>query len=367
MSLKLYFHPLASFCHKALIALYEGGIAFEPIVVDLGDERSSAAFKAVWPMAKMPVLRDEGRNRTVAESTVIIEYLDAYHRGPTRFIPADPDRAWQTRMWDRFYDHYVQEPMQKIVTDRLRPAGQSDPFGVEQARGQLHRAYDVLEQAMASEDLGHRRRLHFGRLRGSAGAVLCQHGCAVRGGASQLAGLFGSPDGTRFIRARARGSAALLRAFSNGEEAADRQDPTRRGAIDGSSPRHGARQRNGGSQWPMSMASSCRCRSRACRPTAACLRRRARFGASTAPSTTKSSSPTTSKVGKWTSFPRSVKLKRGETVVFSWIVYKSREHRDRVNAKVMKDERLAKMMTPDAMPFDAKRMIYGGFKILVEA
>jgi uncharacterized protein YbaA (DUF1428 family) len=73
------------------------------------------------------------------------------------------------------------------------------------------------------------------------------------------------------------------------------------------------------------------------------------------------------KVGKWTSFPRSVKLKRGETVVFSWIVYKSREHRDRVNAKVMKDERLAKMMTPDAMPFDAKRMIYGGFKILVEA
>ena len=73
------------------------------------------------------------------------------------------------------------------------------------------------------------------------------------------------------------------------------------------------------------------------------------------------------KVGKWTSFPRSVKLKRGETVIFSYIVYKSREHRDRVNAKVMKDERLAKMMTPDAMPFDAKRMIYGGFKVLIEA
>jgi uncharacterized protein YbaA (DUF1428 family) len=73
------------------------------------------------------------------------------------------------------------------------------------------------------------------------------------------------------------------------------------------------------------------------------------------------------KVGKWTSFPRSVKLKRGETVVFSWIVYKSRDHRDRVNAKVMKDKRLAKMMDPKAMPFDAKRMIYGGFKILVEA
>ena len=73
------------------------------------------------------------------------------------------------------------------------------------------------------------------------------------------------------------------------------------------------------------------------------------------------------KVGKWTSFPRSVKLKRSETVIFAYIVYKSRDHRDRVNAKVMKDKRLAKMMDLKAMPFDGKRMIYGGFKILVEA
>ena len=73
------------------------------------------------------------------------------------------------------------------------------------------------------------------------------------------------------------------------------------------------------------------------------------------------------KVGKWTSFPRSVKLKPGETVVFSWIIYKSRAHRDRVNAKVMKDPRLAKMMDPKAMPFDGKRMIYGGFEFLVGA
>ena len=73
------------------------------------------------------------------------------------------------------------------------------------------------------------------------------------------------------------------------------------------------------------------------------------------------------KVGKRTSFPRSVKLKPGETVVFSYIVYKSRAHRDRVNAKVMKDPRLADMMDPKSMPFDAKRMIFGGFKGLVEA
>jgi len=73
------------------------------------------------------------------------------------------------------------------------------------------------------------------------------------------------------------------------------------------------------------------------------------------------------KWGKRTSFPRSVKLKPNETVVFSWIVYKSRAHRDRVNAKVMKDPRLADMMKPNAMPFDGKRMIYGGFKGLVES
>jgi uncharacterized protein YbaA (DUF1428 family) len=73
------------------------------------------------------------------------------------------------------------------------------------------------------------------------------------------------------------------------------------------------------------------------------------------------------KVGKWTSFPRSVKLKRGETVVFSYIVYKSRKQRDAVMAKVMKDKRLAEMMDPSAMPFDPKRMIYGGFNTIVSA
>jgi len=71
------------------------------------------------------------------------------------------------------------------------------------------------------------------------------------------------------------------------------------------------------------------------------------------------------KPGKHTSFPQSVKLKPGETVVFSYVVYKSRKQRDRVNAKVMKDPRLANMMDPKAMPFDGKRMFWGGFKTMV--
>jgi uncharacterized protein YbaA (DUF1428 family) len=66
------------------------------------------------------------------------------------------------------------------------------------------------------------------------------------------------------------------------------------------------------------------------------------------------------------SFPRLIKLKRGETAMFSWILFKSRSHRDRVNAKVMKDPRVAKMMNAQAMPFDVKRMAYGGFKTLVD-
>ena len=150
MRLKLYYHPLASYCHKVLIALYEHDIVFEPILVDLGDEKSSAEFRALWPLAKFSVLRDEARNCTVAESTVIIEYLDAYHPVGTPFVPAHGDLAWQTRMCDRFYDLYVQEPMQKIVGDRLRPAGRTDPFGVEQATGQLGRSYAVIEARVKS-------------------------------------------------------------------------------------------------------------------------------------------------------------------------------------------------------------------------
>jgi glutathione S-transferase len=151
MSLKLYGHPLSSFCHKVLIALYERDIDFEMVLVNLGDERSSAAFHAVWPMAKMPALRDEARGCTVAESTVVIEYLDAFYGGGRRMLPADPDLAWQARMWDRFHDHYLEHPLQKLVGDWLRPPDRRDPFGVEEARALIRKACGVLEQAMAGK------------------------------------------------------------------------------------------------------------------------------------------------------------------------------------------------------------------------
>jgi glutathione S-transferase len=149
MSLKLYYHPLSSFCHKALIALYEGGIPFEPVVVDLSNEQSSAPLRTLWPVAKFPVLRDEARGQTVAEATVIIEYLDI-HCGK-KLLPRDADLAWQSRMWDRFYDLHLHSQMQKVVGDALRPQDAKDPFGVEQARKLMKTCYDMIEREMAGK------------------------------------------------------------------------------------------------------------------------------------------------------------------------------------------------------------------------
>jgi len=151
VSLKLYYHPLSSFCQKALIALYENGISFEPVVVDLGDEKSSAEMRAFWPVGKFPMLRDEARGHTIAEATVIIEYLDVYYAGARKMLPADADRAWQARMWDRFYDLYVHVQMQKIVGDCLRPADARDAFGVEQAKAMIQNSYAMIEQQMAGK------------------------------------------------------------------------------------------------------------------------------------------------------------------------------------------------------------------------
>jgi glutathione S-transferase len=150
MSLKLYFHPLSSYCQKVLIALYENSTLFEPQVVDLGDPRSSAELRRLWPMAKFPVLRDEARDRTVAESSIIIEYLGQHYPGGVPLLPADPDSCLQVRFADRFFDLYVHNPMQQIVGDRLRPAEAKDPYGVEAAMALLHKAYDMIEAGLAT-------------------------------------------------------------------------------------------------------------------------------------------------------------------------------------------------------------------------
>src|SRR5262245_2590655 len=118
MSLVFYFHPLSSFCQKALVALYENETAFRPHIVDLGNEAARAAFLKLWPIGKIPVLRDEARDRTIPEASIIIEYLAQHFPGMVELVPADAERARQMRLCDRFYDFYVNQPMQKIVTGR---------------------------------------------------------------------------------------------------------------------------------------------------------------------------------------------------------------------------------------------------------
>ena len=149
-SLKLYLHPLSSYCWKTLVAFYESDIPFQPQIINLGDGAERAALAKLWPFAKFPVLRDETRDQIIPESSIIIEYLAQHYPGATPLLPADAEQARETRLRDRFYDLHVHERMQKIVGDRLRPEGQRDLLGVEQARAQLRIAYGMIEQDMAS-------------------------------------------------------------------------------------------------------------------------------------------------------------------------------------------------------------------------
>ena len=152
MSLTLYGHPLASFCHKVLIALYENGVPFTAITVDLADPDSSAPLLARWPVGKFPVLDDTVTGRAIPETSIIIEYLQDHYPGPVRLLPDDPEDRLQVRLWDRFFDLYVHQPMQKIVVDRLRPADATDPQGVTDARASLEVAYTMIETQMRRRD-----------------------------------------------------------------------------------------------------------------------------------------------------------------------------------------------------------------------
>lgn len=151
MTIKLYYHPLASYCWKALIALYDNETPFEKQSVDLMDLREREAFARLSPFTKFPVLEDTVRGTRIAESTTIIEYLTLHYPANTPLIPADPHAAFQVRRLDRLFDLYVHEQMQKIVADINRPAGAKDPTGVAQARSILARAYDVLEAELGAE------------------------------------------------------------------------------------------------------------------------------------------------------------------------------------------------------------------------
>jgi glutathione S-transferase len=145
MTLTLHEHPFASYCWKALIALYERDVPFERAQVD--DEADRARLAELWPLASIPVLVDDAAAIALPESTVIVEYLDRFGDAPP-LIPSDPDAALRARLWDHVIDGRVQTPMQKIVLDNLRAEGAGDPHGVEEARTLLDRIYPVLDEQL---------------------------------------------------------------------------------------------------------------------------------------------------------------------------------------------------------------------------
>jgi glutathione S-transferase len=143
----LYAHPFSSYSQKVLIALYENDTPFTFRTVGGKDPVANAEFKSLWPLQKFPVLVDA--EKVIAESSVIIEHLMFHHPGAVVLIPPDPRLALQVRMMDRFFDNYVMTPMQNVVSDFLRPANNRDPYGVEQQKSNLTRAYQWLDSVLS--------------------------------------------------------------------------------------------------------------------------------------------------------------------------------------------------------------------------
>ena len=141
MPLTLYAHPFSSYCQKVLIALWENGTAFA--YRHLEEPGAGEELAALWPLGRFPVLVDG--DRTVAESSIIIEHLDLHHRGPVRLLPDDPGAALEVRFMDRFFDNYVMTAMQKPVFEALRAEGERRDAAMAEAAQALDTAYAWLE------------------------------------------------------------------------------------------------------------------------------------------------------------------------------------------------------------------------------
>jgi glutathione S-transferase len=147
MTLILHAHPLSSYCHKALTALYELQAPFDLAFLNLGDAAERNAFYALWPIGKMPVLEDKAAGLVLPEVSIIIDYLNDRFGGS--LIPKDKAQALDVRLQDRFFDLHVHQHMQTFAADLMRPEGQRDPYGVQQARDKLAVAYDMIDRRMA--------------------------------------------------------------------------------------------------------------------------------------------------------------------------------------------------------------------------
>jgi glutathione S-transferase len=150
MTVQLYAHPFSSYCQKVLIPLYTNDVPFELRMLSPDHPEVVAEHARLWPLKRMPVLVDGVR--TVVESSIIVEHLDVFHPGRVRFVPAAPAAALDVRTMDRFFDNYVQTPMQKVVLDAFRAEGERDPRGVADAHRTLETAYGWLDERMRGRE-----------------------------------------------------------------------------------------------------------------------------------------------------------------------------------------------------------------------
>jgi glutathione S-transferase len=148
--MELFGHLFSSYTWKALIAFYENEIPFTFCPLGPDQPTNGEQFGRLWPIGKFPLLADG--DRTIMESSTIIEHLELHHRGPIRLIPDDPDQAIEVRMLDRISDNYVMGNMQRVVGDALRPPERRDPVEVEQAKAALETAYRWLETWLAGRE-----------------------------------------------------------------------------------------------------------------------------------------------------------------------------------------------------------------------
>ena len=144
MSLVLHGHPFSSYTQKVLVALYENGTPFAWSV--LHGPPAFEELAKLWPLRLMPVLVDDGT--PVIESSIIIEHLMLKRSGPVPLLPRDPKAALEVRFLDRFFDNYVMGPMQKVVSNELRPEGKRDAYGVAEVRQRLDISYAWLERTL---------------------------------------------------------------------------------------------------------------------------------------------------------------------------------------------------------------------------
>ena len=168
MSLTLHYHPLASFCWKVLIALYENGTPFKPHLVDLGDPEAAAAFKALWPIRKFPVLEDDATGSMIPESTTIIEYLDQHYPGQHAAHSGRPRRGAQ-RPLHRPALRSLRASADAEDHDRPAAAGRQER-SARRRGGQSHLAHRARHprEGHGHQNLGHGRGVHACRLRGAA-------------------------------------------------------------------------------------------------------------------------------------------------------------------------------------------------------